>query len=77
VEQCKHKGENKMKVSELIEKLSKIDGNADVLINDKLVDNLLDIKEVEVMEAYDDNFVLLHVDYVVEVSNSKEENVLV
>lgn len=52
-----------MKVKELIQKLSACDGELDILLNDEMLDNLLDIKSVCLVDTYDNNFVLLNVDY--------------
>ena len=52
-----------MKVKELIEKLSTYDENLDILLDDKLVDNLLDIKDVNIIHTYDDNFVTISADH--------------
>lgn len=52
-----------MKVKELIQKLSTCDGELDILFNDEMLDNLLDIKSVCLVDTYDNNFVLLNVDY--------------
>ena len=59
-----------MKVKTLIKILSDCDENLDVLLNDELTDNLLDINSIDIISTYDENFVMISMDY-------KEESVLV
>lgn len=65
-----------MKVNELIKKLNTCDGELDVLLNDEILDNLLNLKSVDLVCTYDKNFILLNVDYGMEVE-SEEESILV
>ena len=52
-----------MKVKELIEKLNACNGELDILLNDEMLDNLLELKSVCLVDTYDNNFVLLNIDY--------------
>jgi hypothetical protein len=61
-----------VKVKELIEKLSACDGELDILLNDEMLDNLLELKSVCLVDTYDNNFVMLNVDYKYDKTLSEE-----
>jgi len=52
-----------MEVSEVIEKLSQYDSNTDVLFEDKVLDSILSLSNIELIQTYDKDFVLLSADY--------------
>lgn len=52
-----------MKIKELIKNLNQYDDDVEVLLDDMVLDALLDIKDIELIQTYDKDFVILNVDY--------------
>lgn len=53
-----------MKVSKMIKELSQYDGGAEVLLDDRVLDSVLNISNIELVQTYDNkDFVLLSLDY--------------
>ena len=57
-----------MKVNQIISQLSQYDGETEVLLNDEFMGNLFNLDSFDFVKTYDNNFVLLNIDYGEEAS---------
>ena len=61
-----------MKINQIISQLSQYDGDTEVLLNDEFMGNLFQLDSFELVQTYDNNFILLNIDYG-EYDNGQEQ----